>query len=146
MIKNLLALILILVMTFTLASCEFPNVGGSGTLPQESTITEKPTPTEPSTTQPSSTTTTKKDEPNNPSEDDHIYTSFTASEKQIMIDLFGEVIPFIPNDEYYVESFAQDNDDGTTSIGISFYTFGNTKAEFDAYRSLFSAHVVIATK
>ena len=44
--------------------------------------------------------------------------------------LVGEVIPFIPNDEYYVEEY----DDGEF-IGVSFYTFGNTQAEFNAYKN-----------
>ena len=63
----------------------------------------------------------------------HTYTDFTSSEKSVFNDIVGLVIPFIPNDEYYVE-------EGADSSGsyISFYTFGNTQAEFNAYRTLFS--------
>ena len=47
--------------------------------------------------------------------------------------MVGLVIPFIPNDEYYVEEYVGDG-----ISYISFYTFGNTQAEFDAYRALFA--------
>lgn len=64
---------------------------------------------------------------------DHIYTDFTDAEKSLFNSIVGLVIPFIPNDDYYVDEYEYDNE-----IGISFYTFGNTQAEFDAYRALFS--------
>ncbi len=56
------------------------------------------------------------------------YTSFTSGEVDMLTNLVGETIPFLPNDEYYVEV-------GSDEYGtyIAFYTFGNTKAEFDAY-------------
>ena len=63
----------------------------------------------------------------------HTYTAFTSSEKSIFQNLVGHLIPFIPNDDYYVEEL----EDGGI-IYVNFYTFGNTKAEFDAYRALFS--------
>ena len=63
----------------------------------------------------------------------HTYTAFTSSEKSIFQNIVGHVIPFIPNDDYYVEEL----EDGGI-IYVNFYTFGNTKAEFDAYRALFS--------
>ena len=65
----------------------------------------------------------------------YLYTDFSAEEKALLNSTVGVVIPFIPNNEYYVEEF----DDGTY-FGISFYTFGNTKADFDAYRALFSSY------
>ncbi len=63
----------------------------------------------------------------------HTYTDFTASEKSLFTNAVGLVIPFIPNDDYTVEEILYD---GVNYI--SFYTFGNTQAEFDAYRALFS--------
>lgn len=63
----------------------------------------------------------------------HTYSDFTSEEKSIFNETVGLVIPFIPNDEYYVEEF-----DWGTEIGVSFYTLGNTQAEFDAFRNLFS--------
>ena len=65
----------------------------------------------------------------------HLYTDFTAEEKALFNDYFGFVIPFISNSEYYVEEY---DDWGET--GISFYTYGNTQAEFNAYRALFSSY------
>ena len=65
----------------------------------------------------------------------HLYTNFTTDEKELFNDYFGFAIPFIPNDEYYVEEYELDGE-----VGVSFYTFGNTQAEFNAYRSLFSSY------
>ena len=65
----------------------------------------------------------------------HLYTDFTDEEKTLFNNTVGLVIPFIPNDEYYVEEYEYENE-----VGISFYTFGNTQAEFDAYRALFSSY------
>ena len=59
-----------------------------------------------------------------------LYTDFTADEKDLLNSLFGTVIPFIPNDEYYVELL---NDQYGSYI--NFYTYGNTEAEFNAYRN-----------
>jgi M6 family metalloprotease-like protein len=70
----------------------------------------------------------------------HLYTSFTASEKDLMKDTVGTTIPFIPNDEYYVEGYTYENE-----IGVNFYAFGNTQAEFDAYRALFSDYTFDGT-
>ena len=65
----------------------------------------------------------------------HLYTDFTADEKTLLNNTVGLVIPFIPNDEYYVEEYTYESE-----VGINFYTFGNTQAEFDAYRALFSSY------
>ena len=65
------------------------------------------------------------------------YNNFTASERAIFIDLLGEVIPFAPNNEYYVEEYT---DESRGEIGINFYTCDNSKADFNAYLQLFSAY------
>ena len=65
----------------------------------------------------------------------HLYTNFTANEKNLFNNTVGFVIPFLPNDEYYVEEYALEDE-----VGINFYTFDNTRAEFEAYRALFSAY------
>lgn len=144
--KKLLLLILSLIIVISLASCEFFDMF-KGSLPTDTeapTTTQQQRTTRPTTTNP--TTTTTKDPDDDPVEDKHEYNSFTASEKQIMNELFGEVIPFIPNDEYYVETSTQDLDDGSTVYLVSFYTFGNTKAEFEAYRSKFSGYTYDGTE
>ena len=146
MMKNLIALILIVVMTVSLASCEFFTEvnGGEITSTTTTTVTSTSSTTTRPTTKPT-TTTTNNGQGNTPS-DDHIYNAFTASEKQTMKEILGEVIPFIPNDEYYFDDFSEDNGDGTSTIGINFYTFGNTQAEFDAYRNLFSDYDYVGTE
>ncbi len=60
----------------------------------------------------------------------YTYTDFTDDEKALFISYFGEVVPFIANNEYYVEeySYATNNEKG-----INFYTYGNTEAEFTTY-------------
>ncbi len=73
----------------------------------------------------------------------YAYTDFTAEEKSILLDLFGETIPFAPNDEYYFEEY-EDIVYGET--GINFYTFNNTKADFDAYLLKFSAYTLTGTE
>lgn len=66
----------------------------------------------------------------------YTYVDFTAAEKQLFTQYIGEVIPFAPNDEYYVEGY-YDVDDYEN--GMAFYTFGNTQADFNAYRQKFIA-------
>ena len=133
--KKLFILILSLIIVFSLASCEFFNLDNNGTT-NDSTAsgqtTLKPTPTQPNPT----TSTTKKDDTTNT----HLYQAFTSSEKSMMKDLFDDVIPFIPNDDYYVKVYTFDNDDGTTETGINFYTYGNTSIEFNSYMAKFSSY------
>ena len=71
----------------------------------------------------------------------YTYTDFTSSEKALFREYFGEVIPFAPNNEYYVEEYSYYyKDDNETEVGINFYTFGNTQADFNAYRQKFSSY------
>ncbi len=69
-----------------------------------------------------------------------LYTDFTADEKQAFLELFGEVIPFVSNNEYYVDEYS-DTDLGMA--GFNFYAFGNTQAEFDAYLQAFSSYTFV---
>lgn len=61
----------------------------------------------------------------------HKYTDFTTSEKNLFNSKFGLVIPFLANDEYYVEEV---NDE--YGYAINYYTYGNSSAEFNAYRTI----------
>ena len=67
------------------------------------------------------------------------YTDFTSSEKNMFIEMFGEVIPFAPNSEYYVEEYSYEYDD-CYEVGLNFYTYGNTQSEFNTYKALFSKY------
>ena len=68
------------------------------------------------------------------------YTDFTAEEKSLFNSWFEFVIPFLPNDEYTVEEYEYEYEDYSYEMGISFYTFGNTKAEFLEYLKLFDVY------
>ncbi len=54
---------------------------------------------------------------------------FTTEEKEILMELFGEVVPYMPNDEYEFDVYT-DEEYGTY---VYYYTNENTQAEFDAY-------------
>ena len=69
----------------------------------------------------------------------NLYLDFTPSEKSLFNQTLGTTIPFIQNDEYYVEEYTFEYDD-CYEQGINFYTYGNTKAEFESYKKLFSAY------
>lgn len=66
------------------------------------------------------------------------YTDFTASEKALFIEYVGEVIPFAPTDEYYVDEYEYDYGD-EIERGVNYYTFGNTQADFNVYLQTISA-------
>lgn len=126
--QKILALILVIVMVFSLASCSFI----SGT----TTTTTLPT-TQPTTTTTTTTTTPTTTKPN-PS-DESLYNAFTPAEKKLFEDYFGIVIPFLPNDEYYVEEYEFEYEEGTNEIGLNYYVWGKTEAEFNAYKSKIDA-------
>ncbi len=78
--------------------------------------------------------------PSNPPEEDggeeesKTYKAFTPAEKALFMDFVGEVIPFIENDEYYVEDTREEYGD------INFYVVGATEAEFAAYRAMYMTY------
>lgn len=65
-----------------------------------------------------------------PPEQTHDFMAFTDDENAIFDQYIGGRIPFVPNNEYYVEGYY---DETGYEYGINFYTLGNTQAEFDAY-------------
>jgi len=69
--------------------------------------------------------------------EEHTYTDFTSEEKAIFTESVGFVIPFIANDEYYVEEYSSEE---YGEYGVNFYAFGNTTEEFEAYLELFSSY------
>ena len=82
-----------------------------------------------------------KDEEN---ESGYLYNAFSPSERNLFTTLIGTVIPFVPNNEYYVEEYSYDWDDEYEE-GLNFYTYGNTQAEFNSYRKLFSSYTYEGT-
>ena len=75
-------------------------------------------------------------------QDQHVYTAFTPAEEALIYQkVNGAQIPFLPNDEYYVEEY----DEVTSTLhkyGVHFYTYGNTQAEYDAYKARFNGYVI----
>ncbi len=63
----------------------------------------------------------------------YTYLAFTPAERELFMTYIGQVIPFLPNDEYYVEGYYEETD---YENGLCFYTIGNTEADFAAYRTL----------
>ena len=62
----------------------------------------------------------------------HTYTDFTTTEKGYFTQYLGKVLPFVANDEYYLDDYyGTDN----YAYGFNFYTYGNTAAEFAAYKN-----------
>ena len=69
----------------------------------------------------------------------YLYNAFTATETALFTSNFGFVVPFIANDEYYVEEYTyyyEDTDE--TETGVNFYAYGVTQAQFNAYKALFT--------
>lgn len=70
----------------------------------------------------------------------YLYSSFTSSERNLFNQYFGQVIPFLACDEYYVEEYTYEDE-----VGINFYTFGNTSSDFNTYRNQFSSYTLVDT-
>ena len=71
---------------------------------------------------------------------DYTYTDFTPEEKELL-SYYGEVIPFIPNNDYYTEEYSQYyEDEGIYEYGIGFYVSEVTVNEFNAYLEQFSSY------
>ena len=73
-------------------------------------------------------------------ETEYLFTDFDNDQKALFNEYFGETIPFIPNNEYYVEEYVWEDE-----IGLNFYTFGNTRSEFNNYLNQFSVYVDAGT-
>lgn len=124
--KKLLALLLVLIMTLTLASCSFSlsdfGIGvGDGSTDNSQSSDDAHNKPKPGKT--------------------YQYNEFSAAEKKILLDYIGEVIPFIPNNEYALEGYYEETD---YENGINFYTIGNTKTEFEAYRTALKGYNLVS--
>ncbi len=76
----------------------------------------------------------------------HTYTDFTADEKALMNERIGLVIPFIPNDDYFVEEYNGEDYGYDGEYGIYFCASGNTVAEFEAYLEKYSSYTYDGTE
>ncbi len=151
--KKVIAVLATLAVCFSFAACEnlpFLNGGNSETSVGESSSIEEisyenqsndsaeESSADESSVEVSSESNTESSSDSSV-EETYLYHAFTPSEKSLFVEYIGEEIPFLPNNEYYVEEY--EFDWGTEyEIGVNFYTYGNTQAEFDAYKALFSAY------
>ena len=72
---------------------------------------------------------------------DAVYSDFTAEEKSSYLDYVGFVIPFLPNDDYYIEAYDEDG-----YRGVYYSAKCNTYSEFTAYRELYSSYTYDGTE
>ena len=77
--------------------------------------------------------------PTEPKPDDstHAYKDWSKDDKALFSQYIGALIPFLPNNEYYIEGYYEETD---YENGICFYTVGSTAAEFTAYLSKFASY------
>ena len=79
--------------------------------------------------------------PTSPQEKQYTYTDFTAAEKQQLTQYLGEVIPFVPNNQY---TFTRLDGDANKE-SFRFRAIGNTAEEFSAYRNTFIGYTLNKT-
>ncbi len=127
--KKLLALLLVLCMLFVLVSCEISLGDSDGTSDKGDNNDNKD--------DGNNNGDGGKDDGNN-GEKTHTYTDFTPSDKSLINEKIGRLIPFLSNDEYYLEEYSSYIGEGYTQIGVNFYTVGTTEEEYEAYRALFA--------
>ncbi|MBQ8416622.1 MAG: hypothetical protein IJX13_06985 [Clostridia bacterium] len=156
--KKLLTLLLVLVMVFPLlTSCIDPSTPPNGGSSEESDTTETTTPdneesskddTTESTTPGSeetsgndSTESTTPDDEDPPLPPTYLNTAFKPEDATLFLRIIGETIPFLPNNQYTVEELSDEY-----GPYINFYTYGNTKAEFNAYLSSLTGYVLTGTE
>ena len=72
----------------------------------------------------------------------YAHTDFTEWEKKVLLRYVGEVLPFPATNYYGFEGYFEETD---YENGVNFYTTGNSKAEFNAYRRLFSSYTMTET-
>ena len=74
--------------------------------------------------------------------DAYLYNAFTTEEVALFNTYVGEVLPFCPTNEYYVEGYNTETD---YENGLCFYAIGNTANEFALYRALYSDYTFTDT-
>ncbi len=68
-------------------------------------------------------------------DDEYLYYDFTAEEKSTYKDFVGFVIPFLPTNDYYIESY---DEDGYT--GVYYSALCESEAAFTWYLAMFSSY------
>ena len=99
---------------------EAPSTPSTPEEPEEPSTPEEPE--EPST-------------PELPEEPEYEFNDFTAYEKGLYTDSIGLIIPFMPNNDYYVENYDEDG-----WVGVYFSALCEGQADFNAYKAQFSIY------
>ena len=128
--KKLIALLSVLTVAFSLTACSLGELG-LGIIPNNSNTAS-------GTNTDSVTDTDTGTNGGGNQADGYTYQSFTKSEQKLFNDNFGFVIPFVSNNEYYVQDERADYYPDEYVAIISYYTVGNTQEEFNAYKALFT--------
>ena len=66
---------------------------------------------------------------------DYEYEDWTSNDRSLFIRYIGALIPFLPNNEYYIKGYQDEVD---YENGLRFITIGTTEAEFEAYLEAYS--------
>ena len=80
-------------------------------------------------------------DPSSPQEKQYTYLDLTSAEKELLIQHIGEVIPFVPNNEYTFSRSESEVEKET----FRFRTVGNTAEDFSAYRNTFLGYTLSQT-
>ena len=141
--KKIILLLTVIILSMSiLVSCDIvgqivpmPDGGDAGDLlPDDTPLDENEKPDE-------DTKPEEKPEDNDSDKQNYLYNAFTPAEKALFNQLIGEVIPFIPNNEYYVE---EGFDPESYEVNcLCFSTYGNTTDDFAAYREMFSSYTFV---
>ena len=75
------------------------------------------------------------DEPDEPEETTYTFNDFTSAEKTAYRQTIGFVIPFLPNNDYFTESYDEDG-----YKGVYFSALCEESSRFNAYKALFSTY------
>ena len=137
--KKMLALLAILALTFSVGACATANDGsqsaGNSQTVESSQVSVENNQTSEETESVNPETSEEQESFEEPIAPIYAFTDFTAEEKALFEQYIGVVIPFAPNNEYYVEGYY---DETGYEYGMCFYTFGNTQEEFDAYKEAYA--------
>ena len=104
--KKLLALLAILALTFSVGACATANDGSQGAgnsqTVESSQASVENNQTSESAEDVSPETSQEQENSEAPAQPTYAFTDFTADEKALFEQYIGAVIPFAPNNEYYV--------------------------------------------
>lgn len=137
--KKIIALLSVLTVAFSLTACSLGDLGTG--LNSENSNTASDTNTDTNTDTDTDTGTDSDTDTGshggNDQQDKYLYNAFTVNEKALLNNYFGFVIPFVANDEYELNDLSAEYAQNYDAC-VEFYAVGNTKAEYNAFKALFT--------